>query len=304
MKPKLDNMEIINHMKEKGIKFTIMSEKDALSFLNINNYYFKLGAYRKNFEKYQRGECIAKYIDLDFAYLKELSTIDMHIRKIILKMCLDVEHALKVDLVNDISINPKEDGYTLVKDFCSSRVRYLDKIEQHKKSVYTESIYGEYHPEYPIWVFLEIISFSDLIFLLKFYSNRYPGRLYPVDSLFKVVNLRNACAHSNCLINDLNIRKTLPSPKLGLRISKIKDISVNARKNYLRNYIINDFITLIYVFDDIIKSKQIKQYTYNDLEVLFNVRMIKNKDFFDNNKMLKNSYGFVKKVIDNIVSKC
>ena len=58
-----------------------------------------------------------KYYNLDFAYLVELSKLDAYIRKVILDLSLDVEHYLKVRLMNDLSNNSEEDGYNIVKLF-------------------------------------------------------------------------------------------------------------------------------------------------------------------------------------------
>ena len=77
----------------------------------------KLASYRENYPKYLTGSKIGQYINLDFAYLRELSTIDMHLRYLIIQMCLDLEHALKVSLIAHIESNPKEDGYELVRKF-------------------------------------------------------------------------------------------------------------------------------------------------------------------------------------------
>ena len=76
--------ELISHMKIKGIKFDRVKEEDAKIFLQTNNYYMKL-LYRANYDK-RKGK--DEYINLDFAYLQELSTIDMHLRYLILQMCL------------------------------------------------------------------------------------------------------------------------------------------------------------------------------------------------------------------------
>ena len=70
-------------MKEKDIKFEICSEEDAKKFLQYNNYSFKLKSYARN---YNMNSQTKKYFNLDFAYLVELSKVDMYIRKIILEV--------------------------------------------------------------------------------------------------------------------------------------------------------------------------------------------------------------------------
>lgn len=104
----------VQDMKEKDIKFEICSEEDAKKFLQYNNYYFKLKSYARN---YNMNSQTKKYFNLDFAYLVELSKLDMYIRKIILELSLDVEHYLKVRLMKDLSDNSEEDGYNIVTVF-------------------------------------------------------------------------------------------------------------------------------------------------------------------------------------------
>lgn len=70
-KKKLTTKELIRHMKNKGITFYHISEKDANECLRSLNYYYKLASYRKNFQKDENG----KYINLDFAYLTDLAAM-------------------------------------------------------------------------------------------------------------------------------------------------------------------------------------------------------------------------------------
>ena len=112
----------IEHMKKKGIKFEKMSEADASRFLQNNNYYFKLKAYCKNYGKNVNGE----YQDLDFAYLVDLSTIDMHLRKFIIKVSLDVEHFLKVKLLRDFLLDGSEDGLKFYRIIADRAPEYLN----------------------------------------------------------------------------------------------------------------------------------------------------------------------------------
>lgn len=120
--------ELISHMKIKGIKFNIVKEEDAKIFLQNNNYYMKLASYRANYDKHKSN---GEYINLDFAYLQELSTIDMHLRYLILQMCLDVEHALKTRLLKDMEDNPEEDGYDIIRRFITKYERSCQNIQKH-----------------------------------------------------------------------------------------------------------------------------------------------------------------------------
>ena len=51
MKPLMTAEELVAHMKEKGIEFSIISEEDAIDFLSNHNYYLKLASYRTNYKK-------------------------------------------------------------------------------------------------------------------------------------------------------------------------------------------------------------------------------------------------------------
>lgn len=81
----LDINSQIEYMKNvNGIKFDIATEDQARDFLMQSNYFFKLKSFAKNYDKYNSGENKDKYINLDFAYLQELSRLDMLLRKLII----------------------------------------------------------------------------------------------------------------------------------------------------------------------------------------------------------------------------
>ena len=137
MKQLLSIDELIEHMKIKGITFQEMSEEDAKRFLLENNYYMKLAAYRANYEKCNFGKRLGQYKRLDFAYLRELSTLDMYLRYIIISMCLDIEHSIKVKLISNITQNSEEDGYNIVRKFLSEgdNLRILKNIRSRENIV-------------------------------------------------------------------------------------------------------------------------------------------------------------------------
>jgi hypothetical protein len=89
MKDKFTYPEMIQHMHHKGITFEHTSSKEVRKILSNTNYYFKLTGYRRNFSKID-----GKYVDLDFAYLLDIASIDCQLRIFLLEMSLNVEHAL------------------------------------------------------------------------------------------------------------------------------------------------------------------------------------------------------------------
>lgn len=54
-------------------------------------------------------------INLVFAHLKDLSTIDARLRKLILSMSIDLEHFLKVRMLNHFNM-VDEDGYQIIEE--------------------------------------------------------------------------------------------------------------------------------------------------------------------------------------------
>ena len=83
-KPKLSIKKQIERLKSKGIKFEFYSETDAYYFLQNNSYLFKLKAYCNTYKKKDALGKTLPYQDLDFAYLVDLSIIDMHLRRFLI----------------------------------------------------------------------------------------------------------------------------------------------------------------------------------------------------------------------------
>lgn len=103
LKPMMNLSDMIPYLKQKNIKFNYISEKAAEEYLKLNNNYYNLTSYKHNFERYlYDGKFINKYIDLDFAYLMDMATIDYRLRLLLFKMIIDIEHYLKIKILNTI----------------------------------------------------------------------------------------------------------------------------------------------------------------------------------------------------------
>ena len=304
--PKLSIDEQIEHLiNEHGICFEVKNKEAAKDFLAKNNYYHKLKAYSNNYSTYQKETHpqYGKFCDLDFEYLVELSVIDMYLRRIIIEMSLDIEHFLKVQLINDITNNPKEDAYNIV-DMYINRCISEDKRKEiaSKLKNYYCNRYNQ-HPlsSIPAWELVEILSFGDFVEFYELYYKYYPNKNSMVNNLKPVQWLRNAAAHNNCIINDL----TVPSKpifeankKVNTFVSRISDISPTTREKKLSNRSIHDFVVVLYVFHKVVTSEKVKDNIMQQLKWLVNERMVLHKHYFSKNLLLQSSYIFLKKIVD------
>jgi abortive infection bacteriophage resistance protein len=220
-------------------------------------------------------------------------------------MALDIEHYLKVRLLNSIENNPEEDGYKIIQNFIAKDTSFkiLKSIQSHKASVYCKDLIEKYYPYFPAWVFVELISFGDFAFLCEFYSKTYGILIADRILLNSVRDIRNACAHSNCLINNLIPGNNRAHQSVVDRVKSISSISESARDKKLSNKCIYDFVCLLYAYDEIVMSNDAKKKRYAELEGLFEGRFLKHKEWFTNNNIITSSYSFVKKIIDSIGGK-
>lgn len=299
MKRLLSVDELVDHMKEKGITFNETTEDEAKQFLTQNNYYMKLASYRLNYEKCVSGKRAGQYKKLDFAYLKELSTIDMYLRYMIMEMCLDIEYAIKVKLIDNIVNNTSEDGYDIVRKFIGKddNLRILKNIRSHKSGEYCKDLIAKYYPYFPVWVFVELVSFGDLLFFCSFYEQTYGVEIVNNTLMNTVRDLRNAAAHSNCILNKMT--EKIDSTKqinneISTFIKQMDGISKTSRVNNLNYKFTNSFITLIYVYDKLM-SDGAKQKRYREIFDFLEGRVVKHKDYFISNTKIVGVYNFQKK---------
>lgn len=310
-KPMLSAHDLVEKLKDqKGIQFVKMSEPEAEDYLlNVNNY-MRTASYRRNFLKYECGENRGKYINLDFAYLKDLSSIDFHLREIILKICIDIEHDLKIRLLKDVE-NKDLGGYSVVDGFLKDNEYIIDGIANKRASAYTADLIDKYFVfdvnsegkrivksyDCPIWVLVEIVSFGEFIRLFEFY---YKDGEAPIELklLGAVKSLRNACAHNNCLIYNLHGGNSKASGLINIEVSKIEGISKDSRKKKLSSRFIMEFVTVLYVHK-MVASKKNKRKRAKELVNLFENRMRKHEDYYKENDLLKSSYRFTYRIIKN-----
>ncbi|MDO5327127.1 MAG: Abi family protein [Clostridia bacterium] len=290
----------IEHMKSQGIAFSVFPEERAIQYLEENNNYFKLRAYRKNYEKNGEG----KYIGLDFAYLRDMAIIDMRLRYELLEMCLDIEHKARVELIKAVVDTPDEDGYSVVSDYKQQNEdQYNRIIDRASKSIYCADLQNKYKDKMPIWAMVEMMQFSDLCGFYRFVADRLGSKemLNHYYMFQEIRQLRNACAHSNCVLMDLkSCHPANHSPDKGMtkELSKITEISGDIRKRKLSNDRIRQITTLLYLYRFYIDSSGLKKYHSKQLHEVFFRRFDEHSDYYKNCEPILTSFNFFKKVVD------
>ena len=209
-KPLLTIDEQISHLKEKGVPFESCTEEEAIEYLAGRCRFFKVTAYRKLFDKRVGGEKDGQYVDLDFAQLKYLASLDRRLRDALLPMTLDVEHFAAARLLNATE-NNGEDGYAVMRDYMeavpANRRKYIEnELEIRSSDAYCGAIIRKYREDMPIWAFVEVVSLETFIGLCKFCADRWGDDelLASHYLLKKAKSIRNASAHSQYILNDLS----------------------------------------------------------------------------------------------------
>lgn len=313
--PKLSTEQLISHMKrDLGISFRHVDETRAADFLKKNNYYYRLKCYMNDFERNRNG----KFLHLDFGYLREISTIDMYLRKLLFKMSIDIEHYLKVRLVNECQENSADDGYAVVSAF-------FRKCPEVKKSLRNPS-YGETKPmgkRSSVWTVLECMSFGDAVQFFEFYYEYFKTESGFEDSLDAVRRIRNAAAHNVCMLCSLDVvpnPKPNPKPKSqqppprpdsvsGARLwdefirSKLGGLNPGEISTAMKVPVLHDFAVMLDVYSKVISSARTKRESLRELQNFFVGRMVKRRAWFSEALQLKRAYKFSLAVLNRYASR-
>ena len=309
--------EMVPYLKQKNIKFNLISEDDVEAYLKYNNNYYNVTVYKHNFPKYPSpaGKYEGLYQDLDFAYLKDMAIIDYRIRLLLFKMIIDIEHYLKIKILNTIEKIEDEDGYRIVnlyleKDFNDEKFpkRVHNSIFKKVGNEYYQKIFSKYDVDkdkklenIPIWEFLEIITFGELVNFYDFYTKKYNlvDENRDVYILRDIVKLRNAVEHNTCILSELNKKdNTYPASYKIVQYLKDCNIGKETRNNKLRNSRIRQITYTLYMFNEIVTSDGIKENVNKEINKLFFDRIILHKEYYNNNELLKSIYSYFKNIIE------
>ena len=264
LKPMMNISEMITDLKQKNVKFNLITEEAAKDYLKYNNNYYNITSFKHNFQKYPSpaGKYEGLYQNLDFAYLKDLAIIDYRVRLILFKIIINIEHYLKLQILNTIDTMKLENGYTIVNMYLENdfnNTKFPKKVHNNiLKKIDNESI----------WEFLEIITFGELVNFYDFYTKQYNllEKNKDVYILKSIVKLRNAVAHNACILCELNKKDINYSASYKV-IQYLKDCNIGktTRDNKLSNSRIRQITYTLYMFNRIVTSDGVKENTSNEI---------------------------------------
>ena len=297
--PKLTVPQIISYCKEDlGITFQLMGERQAMDFLQKNNFFVRLKQYAQTCtERTEDG----KYKGLDFGHLVELSIIDMFLRKHLFKMTVDLEHYMKVKLVNDCQTNVADDGYEVVKKFLDRKPELWETINKFANgNFYGENMFRKYVETPSVWSFVEMVTFFDFTHFYDFYYNVFWQDSESFKHLDAVRRLRNACAHNSSLISSF---KRIPDFTCDTITSfELQQGGLGVGSGIIAGSmkvpVLNDFAVMLSVYSRLVSSTMVKEKTFQEMRDFFGGRMVAHKDYFESYTDLRNAYRFALCVLD------
>ncbi|TLP91011.1 Abi family protein [Staphylococcus xylosus] len=302
---------LIFYMKFKGISFNYIDEFSAMEILEYKNYYFKLNSYVDNYPKrlvrYQ-NDLVERYQPVDFKNLVDLASLDMQLRYIIIKFCLDIEHSAKLKILRSITRLNDEDGYEVVGNFfnhvkANSNIKnpYKKMLKHLKYDSYRELDYDKYEQNTPIWFLIEYLQFGDLCWFIEFLYNEY--KINEFKQLSKtlrfVKNIRNKAAHNTPILNNIvSINQINGNDKNVLITQYGKKLGVSKKllDKRLRNYNIHDILAMFFVYDNVVMSSSMREHRVLEFQDFMN-RAKRNKNIYD--ERFKSVYRFFIKVLEN-----
>lgn len=310
MVPILTDAELITLMRDRhGVGFRIMNEAEAESYVRREGNWLRITSYMSNFPRYEKGRNKGRFINLEFAHLVELSDIDDTLRKIMLEMSMEIEHFLKVRILDEIKMKGFGDGYRIVNLFIARNSTVLTKIENMITSTSSGDLIREYFTisqvrnpntgkmenrivDYalcPVWVFFELITFGDLIRFYEFYQNSYPSEIRITRATLNLVkSVRNVTAHNISILQNMSDETGGIPAELAEAVSRV---IVGKGRKKLGKRINLEFASMLYAYSAIVSSNLQRQ-SVMDLCSLFMVRMVRHRDYFLPNPLITSCYEF------------
>ncbi|MFD0712138.1 Abi family protein [Paenibacillus sp. GCM10027626] len=201
LKPPATYKEMIGILKSRGL--TVENESRAIDILKRINYYRLTGyllPYKINEEEYIHGTTFEQVVDLyDF---------DMRLRSLLLDIFEYVEISMRSKISYHLAHKYGSECYENPSNFSFRKItdhhNFVTKISEEldrSKELFVNHYKTKYGNRYPIWVAVEVLSFSSLSIL---YTNLKPEdkRIISREFGLKTARLLDSWLHSMCVLRN------------------------------------------------------------------------------------------------------
>lgn len=307
--PLLSIDEQIAQLKAQGVTFELCSEETAKRYLTDRTYYFKLRSYRTLFDKRVGGKRDGQYVNLDFGHLLALASLDRDLRYALLPLTLDVEHAARTKLMRTVTERADEDGYSICADYMASlnhseRNRRKGDVKMLERDIYCSGLLQKYGPDpakMPAWVLLELFSFGSFIDLYLFCAGRWNDASMENEHylLRQAKSVRNACAHSSAMLNELRqIDRTVATDNGVEQAIAKAGLSHRVRTARMESPRIKQIVTLMYLHSITIRQGTGRRHAIERMQSLKR-QMASVVELMPTNDVVTSNLSFMMTLIDN-----
>lgn len=191
-----------------------------------------------------------------------------------------------MELINVIQDSGSIDAHTIVRMFLEEYPDIINKLDGHSHTAYNVDLFNKFKSvaHMPVWALLELLSFGQLIMLGKFIANllQNKGLEKLAIQMYDIKDIRNACAHDNCILNNLTSKdkKHKPSRTVNNALSNVK-ISKRSRDSKLSNTRIYQITAVLVFHKSLVKNDYIQENLRLKLQQ-FKLRLMHNKNYKSN----------------------
>lgn len=281
------------------MRFDLICEQRAREIVRTEVVLDQLKEYLPLFEQYRRPDKNGMFINLDFAQLYYLACIEREISPVLMRMCLGVENALRLWLVN--AVEDYGNAETFMRTFYENEKFYIDRTYTPGNIDVLSDFHGDcFFLEQSIWAILKSVQFGTLLKMTVLFCQEHTGNscelsIQPfLKQLDSVRRIRNIVAHNNSVVAQLPIAIETPDFALRARLGKL-GIKNRSLKTNMKRRIVEEICGLFWVYSSIAPNSPLvlKEFTFLKDEI--------NRKYwgaFSKNHMLVSVYNFLWEVIN------
>ena len=321
--PSLTELEkLVDDLEKRGVKFSLCSKEKAIEYLKEGEKRKRLPLVMYCFDLNSDKALKGIFIDLDFEYLKDLYELDEEVRSCLFRILIIIEEYLITRIKKTLCVLSSERRMEIINEFLSEDYDGKNN-DSNKRRIHNSIANREHDPivhailkknnveinqkiqNLPLDDFLELLTFGELIKFFEFYSKNYNLDDYRLSYLLgDARKLRNAIAHGQLILCDLKkINKNYQSKYKLILFLKKHNLGKTSMTNKLKNPIVREITSTICIFNEFVDGENTRQFVKSIISDLFSFTLTRNKEYYDNNYLLRSTFFYFKRLTKKIFDK-